>query len=437
MAQSGLHIPAQSGSKLSIFKDVFADIGDEQSIEQSLSTFSSHVTNIIRILKKANVQTLVLLDELGAGTDPQDGAALAQGILTYLMEKRIPNLVATHYPALKSFAHVTPGTLNASMAFDLKSLRPTYRLNIGLPGKSNALLIAERLGMPLPIIETARDTFDPNEQQADNLLEEILRQRDQARTERQLAEESHQAADALNQRLQDRLDGIEEEKQRILAAAREDADKEIETLMDELEPLRRALRTKRDALAEIKALQSQLGDIQEGLERSRERKRKVETANQVPVQVGDRVQLRSLGMNGEIISVDGEDIEVQAGALRMRAQLSDIELVNKAGRVKKTKTAGSTHRHDGSISLVHPSPGMELDLRGQTSEEARESLQAYLEDAYLAGLHMVRIIHGKGTGRLRSVIRSALDKSGRVRSWEHGLQSEGGEGVTIARIRTE
>lgn len=437
MAQSGLHIPAQSGSELSIFMDVFSDIGDEQSIEQSLSTFSAHITNIIRILKQATHKTLVLFDELGAGTDPQDGAALAQGILSYLMEKRIPNLVATHYPELKSFAHLTPGTMNASMEFDIKSLRPTYRLIIGLPGKSNALLIAERLGLPAEIVAKARDTFHPQQQRSEDLLEEILRQRAIARREREQAEKARRTLENQKRDLQTRLDKIEEERINILEQARTDADAEMDALKAELEQLYRSVKNQRQSTQEVKQLQTELEDIRADLQ-ARQKKQRIEESAPTAqrLQPGDRVRLRTLGMNGVIATVDGDEVEVQAGALRVRARVSDIQMVNKTGQPLEQEKEKRPARlsHEGSVSLVHPSPGLELDLRGMTTEEGLARLKNYLEDAYLAGLPMVRIIHGKGTGRLRESIRRALERSNRVKSWEQGLDNEGGEGVTIARI---
>ncbi len=241
MAQSGLHIPAQSGSALSIFREIYADIGDEQSIEQSLSTFSGHITNIIRILLRANAHSLVLLDELGAGTDPQEGSALARAILAHLIERRITCLVATHYPELKAFAHATPGVINASMEFDLQTLRPTYHLTLGLPGRSNALAIAERLGLPSEIIEAARGTLDPNDLRAEDLLDEIHHQRDIARKARSAADRLRSESENMRAELARRLEKIEDERQKVLARARAEAEKELQELRGELDDVRRQL----------------------------------------------------------------------------------------------------------------------------------------------------------------------------------------------------
>ncbi len=223
MGQAGLHIPAHTGSEISIFETVFADIGDEQSIEQSLSTFSGHITNIIRILEQANQRSLVILDELGAGTDPQEGSALARSILTHLLERGITTLVTTHHPELKAFAHATPGVVNASVEFDLETLRPTFRLTIGLPGRSNALAIAERLGLPEPIIANARAEIHPDDLRAEDLLNEIHHQRDLARKARAAADEARQDAEGLRAELYERLDKIEDERRRLLESARSEA----------------------------------------------------------------------------------------------------------------------------------------------------------------------------------------------------------------------
>jgi DNA mismatch repair protein MutS2 len=439
MAQTGLHIPVLSGSILSIFKNVFADIGDEQSIEQSLSTFSGHITNIIRILPQSNEHTLLLLDELGAGTDPQDGAAIAQGILTYLIQRRIPNLIATHYPELKSFAHLTPGTTNASVDFDLKTLRPTYHLTIGLPGKSNALLIAERLGLPGEILESARAQRNPLDLRSEDLLEEILRQRENARQERIEAEKMRKDAQELRRALEKRLDNIEEERLAVLNEARQEISQEIAEVEEELESLRRLIKKRREASEEVKELQTQLEDVKAELSHQAKRTTTRQKRPKRKYKVGDRVRLRSLGMNGVITSIDDdEEVEVQAGALRVRAQTADLQIVSEGGKNETTgETEPASLSYDGRVSVIHPSPGLELDLRGSKSDEARDRLQAYLEDAYLAGLPMVRIIHGKGTGKLRETVREVLQRSKRVKSWEAGLENEGGEGVTVARMRTD
>ena len=272
MAQTGLHIPAQSGSALSVFRNIYADIGDEQSIEQSLSTFSSHITNIVRILKRANPQTLVLLDELGAGTDPQEGAALARSILAFLIGRRITCLVATHYPELKAYAHSTPGVINASMEFNLQTLRPTYHLTLGLPGRSNALLIAERLGLPDEIVQAARGTLDPNDLKAEDLLDEIHRQRDLARQARTAAENARQDAEHLRSELAARLEKVEDERQALLEQARSQAETQVLSLKEELDDVRRSLNRARQPLEALKPVQQQVEALESSYDKPVERR---------------------------------------------------------------------------------------------------------------------------------------------------------------------
>ena len=253
MAQSGLHIPAQSGSELPCFQAIYADIGDEQSIEQSLSTFSGHITNIVHILKKADQRSLVILDELGAGTDPQEGAALARAILSNLLAQGITTFVATHYPELKTFAHTTPGVVNASLEFNVQTLRPTYKLTLGLPGRSNALAIAQRLGLPQEIIEAARSEINPDDLRADKLIGDIHRQRKIAFKESEKAERARSEARRLERDLAERLEKIEEERQKVLEQARAEGELEVEVLKTQLKMLKDELKKAHqplDALSE-------------------------------------------------------------------------------------------------------------------------------------------------------------------------------------------
>lgn len=440
MAQSGLHIPAQSGSALSIFRNIYADIGDEQSIEQSLSTFSGHITNIVRILRRMDLFSLVLLDELGAGTDPQEGSALARAILGYLVEKRVTSLIATHYPELKAYAHATPGVVNASMEFDLRSLKPTYRLTIGLPGRSNALAIAERLGLPAEILEAARGMINPTDLRSDDLLDEIHRQRELARKARSEADRLRSQAENLRRELAQRLEKIEDERRQILEKARQEQEKEIAALRAELDALRRELQRARQPLEALKPLQERLEEVQSEFEKPVVRTL-IEPAR--PLRLGDKVRLRSLQMDGVITALGQSEIEVQMGNLRLRARPEEIE---RPGSPPPAETPPappaasprslSAPRQKASRPVVFsPSPGMELDLRGQRADEALEALQRYLESAYLSGMPFVRIIHGKGTGKLRQSVRDFLKQNELVTGWETGLESEGGEGITIVHLR--
>ena len=438
MAQSGLHIPAQSGSTLSIFQNVYADIGDEQSIEQSLSTFSGHITNMVRILNRADAHSLVLFDELGAGTDPQEGSVLARALLAYLIEKRITNLVATHYPELKAFAHATPGVVNASMEFDLKTLRPTYNLIIGLPGRSNALAIAERLGLSKDIIQSARGLLDPTNLQADDLLDEINQQRTIARKARGAADRARFEVDQIRKDLAQRLEKVEDERQAILEQARTQQEKEVEALTAEVESLRKALARAHQPLEALKAVQERVEELRMNVEQPVIR-RVVQSAPPRALKLGDKVRLRTLNMDGVVSALGEEDIEVLLGNLKVRTRISDVVRAGQPETALQTVQAASQPRPaapDRELSPVPfaPSPGVELDLRGQRAEDALEALERYLESAYLSGMPYVRVIHGKGTGRLRQVIREALAQSEFVTTWESGGETEGGDGVTVARI---
>jgi DNA mismatch repair protein MutS2 len=442
MAQSGLHIPAQSGSELPCFAAIYADIGDEQSIEQSLSTFSGHVTNIVHILKKADKRSLVILDELGAGTDPQEGAALARAILSNLLSQGITTFVATHYPELKTFAHTTPGVVNASLEFNVQTLRPTYKLTLGLPGRSNALAIAQRLGMPQEIIEAARSEINPDDLRADKLIGDIHRQRKIAFKESEKAERARSEARRLERDLAERLEKIGEERQKVLEQARAEGELEIEVLKTQLKMLKEELKKAHQPLDVVQTIEQKIEVVEEQVQRPVQRK----TQNVKPVGIlkpGDKVVLRSLGTEGIISSIDGDEAGVQAGTLRLRVKVEELKRklenfedgssILDHRQPSKTGIEPSTTVHRPS-SLHTTSPGMELDLRGQRAEDALDMLDRYLEKAYMAGLPFVRIIHGKGTGKLRQEVRAALRVHPQVASFEEGGDKEGGEGVTVAKL---
>ncbi|MCX6056344.1 MAG: endonuclease MutS2 [Chloroflexi bacterium] len=439
MAQYGLHIPAQSGSELSIFDNIFADIGDEQSIEQSLSTFSGHITNIVRILDKARTKTLVLLDELGAGTDPQEGSALARAIMLHLVEKRIPCLIATHYPELKSLAHATPGVVNASMEFDLKTLRPTFHLTVGIPGRSNALAIAKRLNLPDEILDIAKTMIDPNELKSEDLLKEIHHQSEVARKARSAADRDRSLITNMKEELSNRLEKIEDERRTTLEKARTEADKELGDLQKEMEAVRNELQHARQPLEAFKTIEEKVDLIKELASKPVERKRTATFEKSHIPRLGERIKLRSLKMEGVITAISENEIEVQVGALRVRSKLNDIQPIEGSTEESSSPPQKMTlTQRPSEVSTknypFHPSPGMEIDLRGQRAEDALDALDRYLENAFLAGMPFVRIIHGKGTGRLRQVIREALKVSEQVKSFEEGGGKEGGEGITIAHL---
>ncbi len=436
MAQSGMQIPAQSGSSLSVFENVFADIGDEQSIEQSLSTFSSHVTNIVHILNDINDRSLVLLDELGAGTDPQEGSALARAVLTHLLNQRITCLIATHYPELKTFAHTTPGVLNASVEFDLRTLQPTYHLTIGLPGRSNALLIAERLGLPGTIIEAAKAEINPADLRAEDLLDEIHRQRDLARQARDAADQAQQDAESYRQALADRLDQIEDERLAVLEEARQSADQQLNEIRDKLEHLRRELAKAHQPLEIVNQVEEAVEALEEEVAEPVVRKEPKDPVRKPigPLRLGEKVHLRSIDQDGVVTAISEDEVEVQIGMLRIRARMADVM---RKGIMELETGKKDTRQKVGKITLppTQNSPGMELDIRGQRTDEGLEILERYIERAYLAGLPFVRIIHGKGTGRLRISVRQALNSSPHVDRFEDGGQAEGGDGVTVAFMK--
>ncbi len=440
MAQAGLHIPAAEGSILPLFRAIYADIGDEQSIEQSLSTFSSHMTNIVSVLNECDDGSLVVLDELGAGTDPVEGSALARAILEHLRERRVTTFVATHYSELKAYAHTTPGVVNASVEFDAETLAPTYRLTIGLPGRSNAFAIARRLGLSERIIRAAQDMVGPEAKQTEAMLHDIRAQRDAAVRERTAAEAQRAEAEAHLEALNRRMAEIDMERRNILDSARADARREIKAVRQELRRLREEW---------ILALQStQVPSLEGRLERETEatlealeaaaRVKEVPSPPQPkyrgPLEAGDKVWVEPYQALGEVINSGQGEVEVQLGRFRASVKRSQVELrerAQKAEMVSQSLAKGSVR------TPTVESPGMELDVRGQTTEEALHRLELYLDDAYLAGLPWVRIIHGKGTGALRAVVRDALQMHPLVASFEAGTEAEGGAGVTLARLAVD
>jgi len=436
MSQCGLHIPSLSGSELSVFDAVYADIGDEQSIEQSLSTFSSHISNIIHILKQAGPKSLVVLDELGAGTDPQEGAALARAILSALLDRRVTTLVATHYPELKTFAHATRGVQNASVEFDLESLRPTYHLTVGLPGRSNALAIAKRLGLNRNIVELARKMVSPEELQVEDLLDEIYRQRDVARQERAEAEEARERTQTMEADLARRLETIDEERLELLQQARSEAGEEVETVHEELRKLRRRLATAAQPLEALKPIEKELGELEDVVSEPVAQSIVETDLSDRQFRLGDMVRLNTIDAEGVITSLSQTQAEVQVGRLRVRARTDELSRVEKSKEEVEGSRArtvnGGLRIHSGSG--IPQAPPLELHLRGLTVDEALEKLELRLDAAFLAGMPFVRVVHGKGTGKLREAIRQVLKDSTYVTSFEPGKSGEGGDGVTVIRL---
>lgn len=438
MAQSGLHLPA-SDAKLTIFNNVFADIGDEQSIEQSLSTFSAHITNVIRILHKVDDKSLVLLDELGSGTDPGEGAALAQAIVNYLRDKGATLFVATHYPELKVYASQTAGVTNASLLFDVDTLSPTYEMTIGLPGRSNAVAIARRLGLEEHILNDALQLLGTGNMRAESLLDSIYDIRDkisaQEAATRSLLRRVQQERDELRQR----LENIEQERERVMVEARQQAEIELEQLRDELRQVRKQLREGRGesslSLNALKSISRQIDQAETQIAsqpaEEPQPKKKAPKAR-ASFQAGADVLIKTLGTRGTIVSVDNKEAMVAVGRLHTRVRLADLELKEQAAEDEEVAVIPA-----GTRSATTPSPSMELDLRGQRVEEGLTQLERYLDSAYLSRLPWARIIHGMGTGRMKEAVRKALSKNRHVSSWEEGKDGEGGAGVTVVKFASE
>jgi len=441
MAQAGLHLPAAE-AQLSVFEDVFADIGDEQSIEQNLSTFSSHMTNIVRILRQSGRRSLVILDELGAGTDPTEGSALARAILAALLRRGVTTLVATHYPELKVFAHVTPGVQNASLEFDLETLAPTYHLMIGLPGRSNAFAIAERLGLDPVIIAEARALVPVGDLEAEALLADIHETRQEMRQERAALSAARAHVEALQAELADRLAHIDAERRAILEQARAEAQAELEALRTEVRALRRRLQAAaagpaaQPRLAELREVEAEAQALAENVQARGAPEE--EALVRRPWRVGDTVWLPQVRAQGTITALDGEEAEVQLGRLRVRARTTELEPPKTdGGRGTEDREQPPFVVRRPSSVVRPPSPGLELHLRGQTVDEALAALDRYLNAAYLAGLPWVRIVHGKGTGTLRRAVRRELARHPLVLSYEPAPDEEGGEGVTVVKLAVQ
>ncbi|HAV77130.1 MAG TPA: endonuclease MutS2 [Anaerolineae bacterium] len=445
MAQSGLHIPVESGSELPLFHDVFADIGDEQSIEQSLSTFSGHITNIIRILKHIDARSLVIFDELGSGTDPQEGAALARAILNHLLETGCTTLVATHYPELKTFAHSTDAVVNASLEFDIKTLRPTYKLTLGLPGRSNALAIATRLGLPQPIIDSAKGEIHPDNLRADKLLDDIRKERNRTSRERQKLQKQRDKLETQNKDLEKKLEKIEDERREVLAKARAEGELEVAILKRNIDSLKSQMKKAKQPLEALKAIEERIEEVEEKIETPVERRRskndgqssmvngQYPSGTMASIRLGERVIVGTLNADGVVTALGESDAEVQIGSLRVRARLVDLR---KKGEEEENPEEKKVKKAEGSQRVIAntKSPGLELHLRGKLVEDGLEELERYLERAYSAGLLFVRIVHGKGTGKMRDAVRNALKESSYVASFEEPKDGEGGAGVTVAKM---
>jgi len=440
MAQAGLHIPVAEGSTLSVFNAVFADIGDEQSIEQNLSTFSSHMGNLIDILEQADERSLVLLDELGAGTDPVEGSALARAILSSLLRRGVTTLATTHYSDLKVYAHTMPGVVNASVEFDIETLSPTYELSIGLPGRSNAFAIAQRLGLDPAIIEEAQASLSPDTLEAEGLLAELKEIHRRSAADMAVAHESRKKLEGQTEELRRRLLEIDDERQRILQEAHQQAQQELEGIRKEIARARNSLRRFPDTeistetsearpVQDIAAAEAVVAGLKERVHGLR-RQSRLQDAPEEPIAEGDMVWVPGLNSKGEIISLSDQSAEVQVGQFRVQVDRNTLRRTTEA-------VARPVAPRDQSVRITtrRPiQPAMELDLRGWRVEDALMRLERYLDDAYLSALPWVRIIHGRGTGALRKAVRETLSMHPLVSSFRSGGIDEGGDGVTLVEM---
>lgn len=440
MGQAGLPIPSGDRSELAVFDDIFADIGDEQSIEQNLSTFSSHMTNIIHILKEANEHSLVLFDELCAGTDPTEGAALAVSILSYFHSRGIRTMATTHYSEIKIYALTTSGIENACCEFDVETLSPTYRLLIGIPGKSNAFAISKKLGLSDTLIEDARTRISSNEQNFEDLLSDLEASR--ITIEKEQAEINRYKSEiaALKQQLKNKQEKLDESRDAILRKAKEEANQILQEAKDTADEAIRNFNKYGTTRPSIQEMEKQRTNIREKMAANEKKSSKEkDTAIYNPkvpkkLRIGDSVKVLSMNLTGTVHSLPNAkgDLFVQMGILRSQVNIKDLVLIEDAapGSKKYTKTGAGKLKMSKSASV-----STEINLIGKTVDEAIALLDKYLDDAYLAHLPSVRIVHGKGTGALRSAVQSHLKRQSYIKSFHLGEFGEGDAGVTIAEFK--
>ena len=439
MAQSGLHIPADYNSHIAVFDNIYADIGDEQSIEQSLSTFSSHMTNIVDIINNLTSNSLILLDELGAGTDPAEGAALAMSILDYLHNKDVRTIATTHYSELKIYALTTDGVRNASVEFDVETLSPTYRLLIGLPGKSNAFEISKRLGLQDFIIENAKKFVSGENVEFEEVLAEIERDRRISEENRQEAEKLKKELDELKQEVIKEKQKTESMKEDIIRKAKEEARYILKNAKDESDEIVANLRNiskeiERDKNKEIQKYQDSIKDKVDILDEDLTKDLFIVKNNKPPenLKKGEIVEVLNIEQIGTVLTPPDEDgiVTVQVGIMKVNVDISTLRRV-KEDEVEKISRVNTKSIMKTKARTVKN----EVDLRGETLDEAILDLDKYLDDAYIAGLKEVYIIHGKGTGVLREGISQVLKGHKYIKSFRLGKYGEGGSGVTVAQLK--
>ena len=439
MAQTGLHIPAAPGSRISVFREVFADIGDEQSIEQSLSTFSSHMANLVGIIGKADENSLVLLDELGAGTDPTEGAALAIAILEELGRKGACVMATTHYTELKKFAISTEGVENASMEFDVKTLRPTYRLTIGLPGKSNAFEIATRLGLDPALTERASQLLEGGDIAFEDVISSLEEDRKRIEEEKREQLRITEELKAEREKLDREAKKLKERREREIAEAKEEARGIVREAKEVSDDIRRELKE----LARIDSL----GERNKRYDASRRRLKELEKKNRATIQkeentrpvdpsqlkIGDRVKVLTIGQNGEIISLpdDRGELQVQIGIMKVGAHIDDLMLIDQ----RRPKPKVNSGRHGQLYRKKAQVVSTSIDVRGKNLDDAVMDVEKYIDDAFLGGLPEVTIIHGRGEGILSKGIRARLRQHKNVKEYRRGAMGEGGDGVTVVKLK--
>lgn len=440
MAASGLHIPASSESIIPVFEDIFADIGDEQSIEQSLSTFSSHMNNIVNIVDRAGPGCLVLLDELGAGTDPTEGAALAIAVLEKLRANGALIFATTHYTELKKYAISTAGVQNASMEFDVETLSPTYRLTIGIPGKSNAFEISRKLGLSESIIDKARELLEGRDIEFEDVIAALEDDRKRAEEERDQAIALNIAMKKQKQELEQREAEIKQKKSEILAKAREEAREIVREARDTTREVQKELRelNRIDNIAERNKVFDEGRRKIRNLE-GRYREKIVKQVNNKPVKasdlkIGNRVKVLSLDQNGEIMSLpdDKGNMTVQMGILKATVNIKDIMLIDE---VKKPKPAPKQRNYSSMYQAKAMNMSTTINVRGQNLDDAVMNVDKYLDDAFMAGLKEVTVIHGRGEGILRTGLQQMMKRHKHVKAFRKGAYNEGGDGVTIVQLK--
>lgn len=441
MGQAGLHIPAFDGSHLRVYEEVYADIGDEQSIEQSLSTFSSHMTNTISILKRANKNTLALFDELGAGTDPIEGAALAISILDNLLNRQVTSMATTHYSELKVYALSTEQVENASCEFDVESLQPTYRLLIGVPGKSNAFAISSKLGLPKEIIDKANSLVDEDTRSFEDVVTGLEQTRKELEAEQQKAAAYREEIERQKRKLEEKNERIDKAKDKILRRANEEANEILQNAKDIADESIRKYNKWMEGGA-IKDMEKQRSSIREELRKTGEKldsgkkKRRNDNAPD-KLSIGDLVMVHSMGVKGTVSSLPNNKgkLFVQMGILRSEVDIKDLELLEEETlQIRKEKI-----RERSNAGKIKMSKSMNIsssiNLIGKTVDEAIAVLDKYLDDAYLARLHQVTIIHGVGTGALKNAVQAHCKKTNYIQSYRMGEYGEGGYGVTVVDFK--